>query len=140
MEARAIQKQIGVPATKVRQIIDQIRGKPVEEALTILQFSPRPVARVVEKTLRSAIANAVNRDEESTVDAEDLIVSRIFADEGRDLKRMRPRARGASDRIKKRHSHLTVFVDDGSDDAGMILEADEVQNSDADTENPESEE
>ncbi len=140
MEARAIQKQIGVPATKVRQIIDQIRGKPVEEALTILQFSPRPVARVVEKTLRSAIANAVNRDEESTVDAEDLIVSRIFADEGRDLKRMRPRARGASDRIKKRHSHLTVFVDDGSDDAGMIVEADEVQNSDADTENPESEE
>ena len=141
MEARAIQKQIGVPATKVRLIIDLIRGKPVEEALTILQFSTRPVARVVEKTLRSAIANAVNRDEESTVDAEDLIVSRIFADEGRDLKRMRPRARGASDRIRKRHSHLTVFVDDGSEDAGTgVREVEEVQDPETDTENADSQE
>ena len=50
MEARAVLKQIGVPATKVRQLIDLIRGKPVEEALTILRFSPRPVAKLVEKT------------------------------------------------------------------------------------------
>ena len=112
MEASAVLKQIGVPATKVRQLIDLIRGKSVEEALTVLRFSPRPVAKLVEKTLRSAIANGVNQDEEDPVDAEDLIVSRVFADEGRDLKRVRPRARGAADRIKKRHCHLTVVVSD----------------------------
>ena len=112
MEASAVLKQIGVPATKVRQLIDLIRGKSVEEALTILRFSPRPVAKLVEKTLRSAIANGVAQDEEDPVDAEDLIVSRVFADEGRDLKRVRPRARGAADRIKKRHCHLTVVVSD----------------------------
>ena len=112
MEASAVLKQIGVPATKVRQLIDLIRGKSVEEALTILRFSPRPVAKLVEKTLRSAIANGVTQDEEDPVDAEDLIVSRVFADEGRDLKRVRPRARGAADRIKKRHCHLTVVVSD----------------------------
>ena len=107
---------MGVPATKVRQVIDLVRGKPVGEALTILRFSTRHVAKVVEKTLRSAIANAVNRDEENPVDAEDLFVSRIVADEGRDLKRIRPRARGSSDQIKKRHSHITVVVSDGADD------------------------
>jgi len=113
MEARAIQRHIGVPATKVRQLIDLIRGKPVGEALTVLQFSPRPVARVLEKTLRSAIANAVNRDEEAAVDADDLFVARAVADEGRVLKRIRPRARGAANRINKRQSHVTIVVSDG---------------------------
>ena len=112
MEARAVQRHIGIPATKVRQVIDLIRGKSVEEALTILRFTPRPVAKLVEKTLRSAIANGVNQDEENPVDAEDLIVFGVFADEGRDLKRIRPRARGSADRIKKRHCHLTVVVSD----------------------------
>ena len=112
MEAKAIIRQVSVPATKVRQVIDLVRGKPVEEALNILHFSPRPVARVIEKTLRSAIANAVNRDPENPIDAEDLVITRIFADEGRDLKRIRPRARGSADRIVKRHSHITVVVDD----------------------------
>jgi len=113
MEARAIQRHIGVPATKVRQLIDLIRGKPVGEALTLLQFSPRPVARVIEKTLRSAIANAVNRDDETPVDADDLFVARAVADEGRVLKRIRPRARGAANRINKRQSHVTIIVSDG---------------------------
>ena len=112
MEARAVAKQISTPATKVRQLIDLIRGKPVEEALSLLHFSPRPVAKVIEKTLRSAIANAVNQDEDNPIDAEELYVSTIFADEGRDLKRIRPRARGATDRIRKRYSHLTVIVRD----------------------------
>ena len=112
MEARAVLKQIGVPATKLRQVVDLVRGKPVEEALSILRFSSRPVARLVEKTLRSAIANALELETENPVDAEDLFVKRIYADEGRDLKRVRPRARGSADRIKKRHSHLTVVVSD----------------------------
>ena len=112
MEARAILKQIGVPATKVRQIIDNVRGKPVEEALSVLRFSPRPVAKEIEKTLRSAIANCQNSDTQTPVDAEDLVVKEIYADEARDLKRVRPRARGSADRIRKRHSHLTVVVSD----------------------------
>jgi len=112
MEAKAILKQVGIPATKMRQLVNLVRGKPVEEALTILRFSPRPVARDVEKTLRSAISNGINQDEENPVDAEDLYVKAIYADEGRDLKRIRPRARGSADRIRKRHCHLTVVVSD----------------------------
>ena len=128
MEARAKTRNIGVPATKVRQVINLIRHKPVEEALSILRFSSRFVAKSVEKTLRSAIANAVNKDEENPVDAEDLVVSTVFADEGRDIKRIRPRARGSADRISKRHSHLTVIVSDGRDEAdsrGGTSETDE---------------
>jgi len=117
MDARAKTRNIGVPATKLRQVIDLIRHKPVEEALSILRFSSRFVAKTVEKTLRSAIANAVNKDEENRVDAEDLVVLTVFADEGRDLKRIRPRARGSADRISKRHSHLTIVVSDGRDEA-----------------------
>lgn len=112
MRARAVARQVGVPATKVRQVIDLIRNRPVEEALSILRFSNRGVAKTVEKTLRSAISNAVNQDEENPVDADDLFVGAIFADEARDLKRIRPRARGSAHRIRKRHSHLTVIVTD----------------------------
>lgn len=103
----------------MRQVIDLIRGQPVEEALAILQFSPRLAARVAEKTLRSAIANATVRDEEEeadappAVDVEELFVQRVYADEGRTLKRLRPRARGAANRILKRQSHLTIVVSDG---------------------------
>ena len=112
MEARAVLKQIGSPATKVRQIIDLVRGKSVEEALSILKFLPRPMAKTVEKTLHSAVANCLNLETEHPVNAEDLVIKAIYADEGRDLKRIRPRARGSADRIKKRHSHLTVVVSD----------------------------
>ncbi len=125
MEAKAIQRHIGVPATKVRLVIDQIRGRPVEEALAILRFSTRPVARVVEKTLRSAVANALVKDEDNPVDAEELYVSRIFADEGRMLTRLRPRARGAAFRVRKRQSHMTVFVSDGAAPVAAV-EVDEV--------------
>ncbi len=119
LEARAVHRHIGIPVTKMRQVIDLIRGKPVEEALAILQFSPRLAARVAEKTLRSAIANATVRDEEEeadappAVDVEELFIHRVYADEGRTLKRLRPRARGAANRILKRQSHLTIVVSDG---------------------------
>ena len=122
MEARAVHRHIGIPATKMRQVIDLIRGKSVEEALAILQYSPRLAARVVEKTLRSAIANATVRDEEEgedappPVDVEELFIHRVFADQGRTLKRLRPRARGSANRILKRQSHLTIVVSDGRQD------------------------
>lgn len=92
-------------------MVDQLRGKPVEEALHLLRFSRRPVAKAVEKVLRSAIANCQNSGAGS-VDVEALVVTQIFADEGRDLKRIRPRARGSADRIVRRHSHVTVVVGD----------------------------
>jgi large subunit ribosomal protein L22 len=125
MEARAIQRHIGIPATKVRQIIDLIRGKPVEEALAILQYLPRRAAGIVEKTLRSAIANATRQDDNEelvgpAVDVEDLVISKIHADQGRTLKRMRPRARGTSDRIMKRQSHVTIIVSDGRSDVPVV--------------------
>ena len=87
-----------------------------------VKASEKSFAKTVEKTLRSAIANAVNRDEENPVDAEDLYISMITADEGRDLRRIRPRARGAADRIKKRHSHITVIVSDGVDESEPPVE------------------
>ncbi len=124
MEARAITRNIGVPATKLRQVVDLIRNKPVEEALSILRFSSRHVAKTVEKTLRSAIANAVNKDEENPVDAEDLVVVTVSADQGRSIKRIRPRARGSADRISKRQSHLTIVVSDGRDDDELAPGAD----------------
>lgn len=131
MEARAVHRHIGIPATKVRQVIDLIRGKPVEEALAILQFSPRLAARIVEKTLRSAIANATVRDEEEEADApppvdvEELFIHRVYADQGRTLKRLRPRARGAANRILKRQSHLTIVVSDGRQDVPAAMSAPE---------------
>lgn len=122
MEARAVQRHVGIPATKVRQVIDLIRGKPVEEALAILQYSSRRAARIIEKTLRSAVANATHREDEEavgpTVDVDALFVSRVHADEGRTLKRLRPRARGAGNRILKRQSHVTIVVSDGQPEPG----------------------
>jgi large subunit ribosomal protein L22 len=136
MEARAIQRHIGIPATKVRQIIDLIRGKPVEEALAILQYLPRRAAGIVEKTLRSAIANATRQDDNEelvgpAVDVEDLVISKIHADQGRTLKRMRPRARGTSDRIMKRQSHVTIIVSDGRSDVPVVESPVEVVAADA---------
>ena len=125
MEARAIQRHIGIPATKVRQVIDLIRGKSVEEALAILQYLPRRAAGIVEKTLRSAVANATRQDDDEMsgppVDVEDLFVSRIHADQGRTLKRLRPRARGSTDRFLKRQSHVTIVVSDGRDEVATAV-------------------
>lgn len=121
MEARAIQRHIGIPATKVRLVINLIRGKSVEEALAILQYLPQRAAGIVEKTLRSAVANATRQEDDEEVsgppvDVEDLFVRRIHADQGRTLKRLRPRARGSTDRILKRQSHVTIIVSDGRDE------------------------
>ncbi len=126
MQARAIQRDIGIPATKVRQLLDLIRGKSVGEALSILQYSPRRAAGIIEKTLRSAIANATRQDDDEdvvaarTVDVDSLFVSTVMADQGRTLKRMKTRARGTSNRIDKRQSHVTIIVSDGRDDSAVV--------------------
>ncbi len=109
MEARAIARETGYPARKVRQVADLVRGKNVEEALEILKFISRAAAEPVGKTIKSAMHNMVNM-KGGTVDAEDMIVKTIMVDEGRTLYRIRPRAQGRAYRIRKRSSHIKVIV------------------------------
>jgi large subunit ribosomal protein L22 len=110
MEVRAVAKDTGVSPRKVRLLVDMVRGKKVDEALTILRFAPTPTARVVAKVVKSAVANAENNFQMSP---SDLKIVTVFVDEARSLKRFRPRARGRSSPILKRSSHITVIVDDG---------------------------
>ena len=107
MEVRAVVKNTGVSPRKVRPLVDMIRGKKVEEALTILRFTPTPTARVVAKVVKSAAANAENNFEMSP---SDLKIVKIFADGARSMRRYRPRARGQASAIIKRSSHITVIV------------------------------
>ena len=107
MEARAVARYVRISPRKARQVIDLIRGKDVGEALTILRHTPKAASSVIEKTLRSAVANAENNHE---MDGQDLYVARAYADEGATLMRFRPRARGMAFSIRKRTSHITVFV------------------------------
>jgi large subunit ribosomal protein L22 len=107
-------------ASKVRVVLNLIRGKDVRTADQILQFTDREAARLVRKVLASAVANAVNNDE---LDADDLYVKACFADEGPTLKRFRPRARGRAGRINKRTCHITVIVATMSDEMLAVREA-----------------
>lgn len=113
MKARAIARNVGISARKVRLVVDQIRGKSVNEAYALLQFSKKNAAEPVGKTLRSAVANAQvkSQDEGKMVDADDLVVSEAYVDEGATLKRWRARAQGRASPIRKRTSHITVVVD-----------------------------
>jgi len=112
MEARAIARYIRISPRKVRLVADLIRGKQVSEALAILRYTPQLSREPVVKVLKSAIANAENN--ENAV-AEDLYVTKIFVDQGPTMKRIKPRAMGRADRIKKRTSHITVVVGDKED-------------------------
>jgi large subunit ribosomal protein L22 len=109
MEVRAIAKRLSISAQKVRLVADQVRGKPVADALDILNFSTKKGAVLVKKTLESAIANAEHND---GADVDDLRISEIFVNEGMTMKRIRPRAKGRADRILKRSCHITVTVSD----------------------------
>jgi large subunit ribosomal protein L22 len=109
MEAKSIQKNISMPARKLRRVIDVVRGKSVTEAIKILKFMPYFAARMVEKNLNAAVANAT---EKSGIGADQLKVSEIYADESRTLKRGKPRAQGRIYKRLRRSSHLTVKVSD----------------------------
>lgn len=111
MEARAVLRYAKISPRKSRQVVDLVRGKGVEEALNILQFTPKKAARLVERTLRSAIANAVNR-EDNPAREEELTISEAFVDGGIAFKRVRPMPRGAAGSILKRMSHITLVVSD----------------------------
>ena len=107
MEVVAKLKGARMSAQKARLVADQIRGKSVESALEILQFSAKKGADIIKKVLESAIANAEHND---GADVDELKVSTIFVDEGMTMKRIKPRAKGRADRIFKRSCHVTVKV------------------------------
>jgi large subunit ribosomal protein L22 len=113
MEAKAIARHVRMSPRKVRLVVDQIRGKPVNEAYALLQFSKKVASEPVGKTLRSAVANAQvkSQDGGSVLDVDDLVVREVFVDEGPTLKRWRARAQGRASPIRKRTSHITVVVD-----------------------------
>ena len=107
MEVAAKVKGARMSAQKARLVADQVRGKSVEAALEILQFSTKKGADIIKKVLESAIANAEHND---GADVDELKVSTIFVDEGMTMKRIKPRAKGRADRILKRSCHITVKV------------------------------
>jgi large subunit ribosomal protein L22 len=109
MESSAIAKYIRISPRKVRLIMDELRGRKVEEALNMLSFTPQKGGRILKKLINSAVANA---QQNSGVDVDKLFIHRIFADEGPTLKRFSPRAQGRATRILKRTSHLTVILND----------------------------
>ncbi|HSM05794.1 MAG TPA: 50S ribosomal protein L22 [Longimicrobiales bacterium] len=113
MQARAIAKYVRMSPRKVRLVVDQIRGKGVNDAYAILQFSKKGAAEPVGKTLRSAVANAQYRaqDEGEVLDVDELVVREIFVDEGPTLRRYRAAAQGRAAPLRKRTSHITVVVD-----------------------------
>ena len=102
-------KFVRISDTKARIVLDQIKGKGVIEAMGILKYSPRYAAEIIEKVLKSAIANAVNNNE---LDENNLYVADVVANQGPTLKRIRPRAQGRAYRIEKRTSHISIVLDE----------------------------
>jgi large subunit ribosomal protein L22 len=107
--ATAKLKYLGVSAQKTRLVVDQVRGKNVGDALTILRYSPRLVAKDVEKLLKSALANAQQKD--PNVDVDRLMISRAMVDEAPPMKRARSQSMGRVFRVLKRSCHVTLDLD-----------------------------
>ncbi|HET7706177.1 MAG TPA: 50S ribosomal protein L22 [Thermoanaerobaculia bacterium] len=110
MEATATLKYLKASPQKVRLIVDLVRGKKVEEALHILRFTRKSAAKDLEKLVRSAVANAEQK--ENAPDVDELVVSKIYVNEGPREKRVQPAPMGRAYRIQKRKSHVTVHVSD----------------------------
>ena len=106
-QAHATLKYARISARKVKIVADLIRGKKVSEALAIVKFAPKASAEIIEKLLKSAIANAENNH---FMKSEDLYVAEIYANQGPTLKRIRPAAKGSAVRIRKRTSHITIVL------------------------------
>jgi large subunit ribosomal protein L22 len=107
MEVRAVSKYMRISPQKVRRLVQGIKGQPVETGLDKLRFMPQKAAGILEKVVRSAVANA---DQKPDIDVDTLIIRNIIADQGPTLKRFRARARGRGTRILKRTSHITVIL------------------------------
>ena len=108
-EAKATLKFARISARKVKIVADLIRGKNVDEALAIVKFTPKASSEIIEKLLKSAIANAENNNGMS---ADNLYIEECYANKGPTMKRIRPRAQGRAYRIEKRMSHITLVLDE----------------------------
>jgi large subunit ribosomal protein L22 len=106
--ARAVARDVRISPMKARRVVDLVRGLPAQEALTVLKFAPQAASETVYKVLASAIANAENNER---LDPDSLLISAAYVDEGRTLKRFRPRAQGRAYRIRKRTCHITIEVE-----------------------------
>jgi large subunit ribosomal protein L22 len=109
METQAILRGVRLSAQKGRLVADLVRGKPVEQALNILTFSPKKAAKIVKKVLESAIANAEHND---GADIDELKVKTIYVEKGASLRRFAARAKGRGAKIEKQTSHIFVTVGD----------------------------
>jgi len=107
MEVRAVSKYVRISPQKVRKVVHDIKGIPVESGLQKLKFMPQKAANILEKVIRSAVANA---DQNADIDIDMLVIRNITADQGPSLKRWKARARGRGTRILKRTSHITVIL------------------------------
>jgi large subunit ribosomal protein L22 len=111
VEVTSFSRAAPVAPKKMRIILNEVRGKRVDEAMAVLRFMPSPHARLVAKAVRSAAANAENN---YNMDPRNLRVTRAFAGDGERLRRMRPRARGKGDVIHRRRTNITIIVEEGS--------------------------
>jgi large subunit ribosomal protein L22 len=111
IEVKAVSKYVRISPQKVQILVGAVKGKPVEIGLNTLKFMPQKAAKLVEKIVRSAVANA---DQKPDIDVDSLIIRNITADQGPTLKRFRARARGRGTRILKRTTHITVVLADES--------------------------
>ncbi|MDP2646737.1 MAG: 50S ribosomal protein L22 [Desulfobacterales bacterium] len=111
MEAKAVLKYVRISPLKVRRLTGSVKGKSAEAGIEILKFMPQKAAGIVEKVVRSAVANA---GQNSNIDVDSLIIRNILVDQGPVLKRFSARARGRGTRILKRTSHITVILSEGS--------------------------
>lgn len=107
MEAKSIARYVRIAPRKVRIVMDLVRGKSIPDALAILRFTPKAASPIIEKVLKSAVANAEHNYD---MDVNNLYISQAFADQGPTIKRFRPRAQGRATRINKKTSHITIVV------------------------------
>lgn len=107
MEVRAVAKNVSISPRKVNLVLELIRGKKAGEALTMLNFTPTPTAKAVAKVVKSAMANAEHNYQLSP---SELRITGAFADKGQTLKRFRPRSRGQTSPLLKRHTHIKIIV------------------------------
>lgn len=110
MEAKATNNYISSSPRKMRLVIDLIRGLTVDKAIEILHFSTKHSSKDAEKTLRSAVANLYNKDEETKYEPSDLYIKEVFVNQGPTAKRVLPAPMGRAYRVRKRSNHLTVVV------------------------------
>ena len=111
MEVKAVSRYVRISSQKVRMLVGAVKGRRAEDGLNMLKFMPQKAAHIVEKIIRSAVANA---EHNMDIDVDSLVIRNIIADQGPTLKRFKARARGRGTRILKRTAHITVILAEDS--------------------------